>query len=532
MAEDVVFDTILSLPEATREYEQFVLDFSNPEHHQHLGTGWNLPQPGVIPFSKFLWSADSASFVHFPVRSLQPLELLINVRPFIFEGSPPITLTLEWNAIPIGKIKLSKDWDLYRLEIPVSSQQPGDNLLFIHQSQIFSPGDISKNSTDTRILGSAYAFMILRTRREPLPPGNQTISQVLGEKDLIFQGAAHQVICDEFPASFTYRVQLPSKPVLSFGAGIYPDSVVNTGPDARFSIRIKNANNSDWKELFRARLRPPRRMLEMGWRKYRRNLADYANQTVDVRFDTVQDPATSPGINLGSWLSPVILNKHVPMNLVFFPGSGSSWPPREMAAGSNLAALYAQSSELMMPDSSIFPTHPTTETESPVSEDIPIDPSIIDTFRREGWATGYFFCGRNPAIMEDTIADKFDALVGYSELNRETGDELVTESMNWAARLENRNFFLILDWNSAQYTNHMQDDLVTGVLSWLYSAQLERDTLIVTYNSEPNQPFWYSLPQNGMIAPPKQPVGNWNDFMMFLYNRLAIKPASLEQSDQ
>ncbi len=530
-AESTVFDAILALPDAERDFQQVVIDFSNPSHYKYLGTGWNLPQPGIIPYSRFLWSSDIAAFVQFPVNRIEPLELLISVRPFVFEGSPPVTLSLEWNSKPIGRIELTKDWDLYRLELPESVLKTGDNVLFIHQSQVFRPSDVTQ-TTDTRVLGASYAYIIMRPLRPPLSPENRTISQVLGEIDLTFQGAPQQVICDEFPASFVYRVDLPSRPILDFGAGILPDSISDTAPATRFAVRVRPAGTSDWTDVFQARMHPPRRMLEMGWKKYRRNLESFANQTVDLQFETTQDPPGSPGANLGSWLTPVIINEHLPVNIVMITGSGSEWPPRTVVAGSDLEKLYSASEEFVLRSTVQTDIEATATTESGMMERIPFDLDLVRLLQDEGWAAGYFVSGRNIAILEDMLGRELDALVGYSETNPERGGELVDDSMNWAARLEERHFVMVFDWNGAQYEKSLQEDLASRVLNRLFAAQMELSTLFIVYNTESGQPMWFALPENGILSPPSKPVGTWDDFSEYLLKELGLDPTLRDRESQ
>ncbi|GEM_PF-4212580 len=530
-AESTVFDAILELPDAQREFQQVIIDFSNPRHYSHLGAGWNLPQPGIIPYSRFLWSSDIAAFIHFDVKQIEALELLMSVRPFVFEGSPSVTLSLEWNSKPIGRIELTKDWDLYRLEVPESVLGLGENTLFIHQSQVFRPSDVT-NTTDMRVLGASYAYCVLRPARPPLPPQNRTISQVLGEIDLTFQGASQQVICDEFPAAFTYQVHLPSRPLLDFGAGILPDSISDTAPPTRFAVRVRLVGSTDWNDVFQARMHPPRRMLEMGWKKYRRNLASFANKTVDLQFETTQDPPVSPGTNLGSWLTPVIINKYLPVNIVMLPGSGSDWPPRTVVAGSDLEKLYSASEEFILNTPVQTGVGSATETEPGISERIPFDLDLVRLLQSEGWAAGYFTSGRNIAIIEDTLGRELDALVGFPETNSERGIELVDDSMNWAARLEEQHFVMIFDWNSAQYEKNLQEDLASRVLSRLFAAQVEMNTLFIVYNTESGQPMWVALPKNGILSPPSKPIGTWDDFSEYLLEELGLDPALRREKPQ
>ncbi len=507
MVEDPVYDFILNLPDAKREFQQVIVDLSDPTHHVLMGDGWNLPAEGATPLTKFLWTASEVAYVEFPVETPEEFELLICVRPIIFEGSPEITLDLQFNTHYLGEITLAPDWRVYRLVIPADTIVAGPNILLINQDQVFQPINIWEGSTDRRRLGSTFSYFVLRSLRDPIPPGMYTLSQVIGESDFYFKGTQKHVIHDRPGSQFTFTLDLPSRPVLSFGAGILPDSITLEGPPAILEVSVRESGQKDMELLWRRTLQPPRRVLEMGWDTVRRDLSRYGSKKVEIIFRTDSEAGeyTEPG-NDGSWQEPVILNRHIPCNVILIPGTGPDWPPKSPETDTAASYLQSISTEVLNFDG--FPTGSAGE------DTIPLDMDLIRLLKHEGLQTGYFYTGRNQAIIEDRYSGDFDAVIGSNSTSRPEAAFVEKELIEWFRRLGGSNFILVLENARAEFEPGLQITLFQHFLQQILPYGFEHNSIFVVFNRETGHPVLVHIPEKFQVE--SLEISNWDDLIQVI----------------
>lgn len=486
VTEDTVFDCILELPDVARGFDQFVVDLSNSEDLKYLQSGWHVPGTEGIPMTRFVWTAETEATVMLNAETVEEKELLLAVRPYHFEGAAPATLELAFNDESIGRIRLKDEWRTYRLLIPERLVEPGENTLFIRQSRLYRPSDVMVYSEDHRMLGASFAYFVFRQKQSPRPPDMYTLSQALGARNFIWGGKQRHVLYSPAPATFSWSIDLPSRPVLSFGAGYMPEGYTIDGADARFEVTVSAEGDTD--TLFYAEMPPPRRLLEMGWDEYRRDLSAYARQTVTLTFQTPLSHPDDGTPNDGSWLEPMILNRHVARNLIFLPVQGP-YPPTAPEPGSAMEKLRLRAS---VTDASFAPL-PTG------SRALNVPAALIETLRREGWPIGYFYTGRSPFSVEDAFGRQFEAVVGRDTTTDETTEEIVQEAFDWIQRLENRNFVLILDTLGAHKNPGLQEKCLETMAQWLLDHLFLQDSLILIYNIDGGSPCWAVGPESNPV---------------------------------
>ncbi|MBN1295737.1 hypothetical protein JXA80_03090 [bacterium] len=508
--EDTVYDLILALPDGEREFDQCVVDLADAADHRYLVDGWHRPAYGEIPVTQFVWSAAEKASVLLDARTVEEKELLIAVRPYHFEGAPPNTLTVVFNDQEIGRITMKDEWRTYRLVIPEGLVRSGENRVMISQPRLFRPSDVMEFSADDRLLGASYAYFVFRQKRSPQPPQMYTLPQVLGARNFIWGGTQRHVIFDEAPASFSWTVTLPSHPILTFGAGYMPEGYMIDGADAEFCITIQGEDDA-MRVLFRDRIPPPRRQLEMGWDEYRKDLSEYRGQTVRLTFETRSDFDKSKTPNSGSWLEPMIRNRHAACNFIFLPGSGS-FPPVNPLAGSSFERL-AMTASLR---SSQF------GAAASVDDDLPLPVSLMDELAAEGWPVGYFYTGRNPVSVEDRFGRRFDAVFGRQETTVEALEEVQSEVFEWIKRLEGRSFALIFDAVASGDDGKAPADGLEAMVGWLMDHRFNEDSLIIPYNVTGDGGVWISVPKGYPDVPER--LSNWSEMVSWIRTAIIGAP--------
>ncbi len=524
MVETTVYDFILELPKADRGFDQTVIDMANIEDYRFLGQGWHFPENGVA--SSIIWVGAETADIHFSCDRPVDSEILLNVRPIVFEGSPTMRLTLELNTHPIGEITLSSEWQVYRVTVGAALLNPGDNQFKIHHSHLFRPIDVWEYSTDERQLAASYRFLVIRPEKEPLPPGNYTLQQVLGAKDFYFKGLLCHIIHDQPSAAFSYHVTLPSRPVLSFHSGILPETVNETGENAEFTISVRTKGSTTPNKIWIASVRPPKRNLEMGWMEHRRDLKKYANQEVDIIFETSSNDPDAVS-NQGSWLEPRILNRHRPVNIVLLPGSGPNWPPTVNPDGISPLSVLAQKAKIIRNFQSVWSDdHSAPAGESTVSssmnERCVLPMEWIRRCRSEGWQAGYFFTGRNQAALEAAYHSEFDALAGSSESTDEDVARIESECMDWIKRLQNDNFILGFDPFIPDDTSDKAGIFLERFVGKLLDHQFDRDSIFIVYNAESGHDLWFFEPKRAHADEGIESKTDWKKLSDRLYQFLEI----------
>ncbi len=513
--ESSVTDFILDLPKAERGFELHVVDLSNPDDYGYLSDGWQMPEPGKTPYIEFLWSCAKTSLVRFPVSKVQDYELLLCVRPLVFQGSKEMELTLLWNGHLIGGISLDTEWQTYRLKIASKWVVHGDNTLSIQHSRLHAPSEVWKNSRDDRKLGASYTYFVLRPPQEILPPGNYTLPQVLGAKDFHFEGTQRHVIHDHPPSKFTFQLALPSRPELRFGAGILPETIDIDGGDAEMRIQVQSMDSGKSAEVFHAVLAPPRRGLEMGWTKYRRNLEAFALQTVKITFETKSGAGARPGTNEACWLDPQIFNRHVQYNLVLIPGCDPEWFTDCEDPDSPFYKWRSMSARInrleTVPEESV-----------PGGVRYPFSLNLFRKLRFEGWFTGYFFTGRDELFLEDGLSAYFDAIMGNTESAPADCETMRADCFKWIERVGGKNFACIADYAGPgkEQKKKVVENFLQTALYWLF----EKDTVIIFYASQRSRPAWVHFPANASAG---KDLGNlsWDDLMILVLNRMDFADA-------
>ncbi len=478
MTQDPVYDFILKLPEAARNYDVFVLDMSNPEHFKYLQSGWHIPDTKDMSTTRFIWSSDLESTVLFNVKEIVEKEIILTVQPYRFEGAPPIILTLEIDGESIGKIHLKEEWRTYRLLIPPEKIHKGSNSLSIRQNQIFKPAEVMVHSEDHRLLGSCYSYIVFRDAQPAKSPGLYTIQQTLGAQNFIWSGRPRHVISDHSPSSFSWPIKLPSKPLLVFAPGFLPEEYDLKGTDVFFNIELKDEFGKDH-TLFQTKMPPPQRQLEMGWKEYSRDLKPFSGQNVIITLRTSSDSQSDKVVNDGSWLEPMIMNRHVDFNLIFLP-LAEYFDPETIPVGSALEKYLLKAHQTK-------PMAPQTQIKDAVAG-VPVN--YISELVQEGFLAGYFYTGHNPFEIDLITRQDFDYARGFETFDSETYSTIMTDTKSWIKALEKQRFFLCFDpqgWTSnskASETERMH------FIDWLMEYHFEVDSLIVIYNTKDTSPVW------------------------------------------
>jgi len=479
--EDIVYDMILRLPEAQREYDLSVVDLSNPDDFQYLGKGWHVPGIENVPVTRFVWSAEKDAVVNFNTKTVEEKELILTVRPYIFEGVPPGILDLTFNDEKLGKIRLKDNWRTYRLTVPANLISPdGKNQLVITQALLFKPDDVMFFSGDNRDLGSSYSYFVLRTKTNPLPPDLYTLPQILGADHFIWGGKQRYVIYDKVSSSFTWTVDLPSNPILSFGAGFMPEDYYTDGSNAEFFIYLEDTSGKSH-TLFHADMPPPKRLLEMGWDDYSRNISEFANQKVKITLKTPSADCENLKPNVGSWLEPVILNRHTACNIILLPGVGE-YPPENPVAGAAHEKLAFSTGKTRAISTDTMDT----------DHGLPV--KLIELLKSEGWPIGYFYTGLDIGEVENLYGRKFDSVAGEAETTLESGNRLIEQSIDWIKRLEGRNYVLV--FNPFNADSATQIELLDTLTEWLFEHRYETDSLVLLYNHRKDARIWLLNPSD------------------------------------
>jgi hypothetical protein len=508
MTQDTVYDCIVQLPDATRNYDLCVLDMSNPEHYRLLGDGWHIPDVDDMHATRFIWSSDTQSTVLLDVNEIREKEIILTLQPYRFEGAPPIVLSLEINGESIGKIHLQNEWRTYRLIVPAEKILKGINTLSIHQNRIFSPAEVMVFSRDTRTLGSCYSYIVFRDAQDPRPPGLYTIQQTLGARNFTWGGQPRHVISDRSPSSFTWPIDLPSRPVLSFGTGFLPDEYDSNGADVEFQITLTDETGKDHR-LFQVDMPPPQRLLEMGWKEYSRDLKAFSGQSVMITLRTSSKPGPDKPANDGSWLDPAIMNMHVDYNLIFLPLAGS-FHPTEVPAGSGLEKFVSKAlktGNMRVPDHS-----------EPSIAGIPID--FVSLLTSEGFRAAYFYTGRNPFVIDRMTGEVFDHVSGYESNTFETYETILTDCKEWIKAMNQRRFFLCFDpTGRTEDSGFSRHDLML-IMDWLMEFRFEMDSLIVLYNPDEKNPVWLIDPSDNLEKISE--IENWNALLAYIKTHFLI----------
>lgn len=480
---DPVFDFIMKLPEASREHDLFVIDMSNPEHFKYLGDGWHVPDNRDIPVTRFVWSSALESFAFVESQVQENKELILTIRPYLFEGSPPVTVSVLFNHDEIGQIRLKDEWRTYRLKIPAALVLKGRNELILKQAQVFQPSQVMLNSDDQRFLGSSYSYIVLRQERDPKQPALYTVQQTLGAENMTWGGRQRHLIFSQAPSRFSWDLLLPSKPILRFGAGFVPERFDVTGPDAQFRILLKEQTGQEH-VLFNTRIRPPERVLEMGWREFNRNLDKFAGQRVEISFLTESESDEKGISNSGSWLEPLILNRHSDVNIIFLP-IAAFFNPDEIPAGSGLDKLLFNAR--LTP-----PIEPLSDPAAGFSG-IPLD--LVNSLSSEGWPIGFFGTGQDiSGLMMKRLERPLDAFFPYDFNASEAYEMSLSDCQDWLKALDSRRFVLIFDPAGQDPASAADREKAIGIADFLLEHWFDRDSLILVYNASEESPVWVLNP--------------------------------------
>ncbi|MCD4654556.1 hypothetical protein K8T06_11565, partial [bacterium] len=362
--------------------------------------------------------------------------------------------------------------------------------------RLYRPSEVMIFSDDDRMLGSSYSYFVLRTHTTALPPDMYTLPQILGAKNFILGGIQRHVIYNEAPASFTWTIDLPSRPVLSFGAGYLPEGYDPDGADAIFSILLKDSNGKSH-TLFDAEMPPPKRLLEMGWAEYSRDISKFANQKIKLTLKTIGTDPEDGMQNSGSWLEPMILNRHISYNIIFLPGKGT-YPPEDSIPG-------AAHEKIAFLTNKTWPLEITkTDNGLPVS--------VIDMLKLEGWPVGYFYTGLDVAETEKRYGRQYDAVVGNPVTTHESYQEIFGYCIDWIQRLEGRNFVLV--FNPVYSDDDESLEMLDIVSDWLLSHRFDTDSLMVLYNYEEDSRVWLLNPSDP--GQKQLEISTWSDMTDYI----------------
>ncbi|MBN1879511.1 hypothetical protein JW823_05315 [bacterium] len=483
MAVDTVHDFILNLPQAKTGSDVFVIDLSNPDHYHFLTSGWHIPDGVIVPFSRFLWTSDLVSSIDLYAAKLEDKELIITIRPYLFEGAPPTTIIVDINDTEIGRIQLKDEWRTYRLLVPEKQIQLGRNVMTLRQGQVFKPSDVMLHSMDQRSLGASYSYVVFRSEQPPRPPDLYTLQQTLGAKNFIWGGKQRHVLFSPAPSRFSWKLCLPSRPVLSFGAGLLPENFDPNGAAARFEIDLTDEAGKEH-VLFKTTIKPPRRVLEMGWRQFSRTLDDYAGQTVTISFLTDSNEDESGVINSGSWLEPTILNRHSDHNVIFLL-IGAYFNSETPPLGTGLEKLLF----------SAVQSAPLDPIELKVETFAGLPVEFLTLLRSEGWPIGYFGTGQSAINHQyKPFARSLDAIFTYGSDTEESYELIKTDCQDWIRALENRRFILMFDPRGLDSDSEIDRATAISFVDWLLENRFDQDSVIVVYNSDEMKPVWVSSP--------------------------------------
>lgn len=508
MTQDTVYDCIVRLPEAGRNHDLFVLNMSNPDHYRCLGDGWHIPKLEDVSATRFIWSSDTRSIVFLEAHEIQEKEIILTLQPYRFEGAPPIILSLEINGESIGKIHLQNEWRTYRLLVSKEKILKGTNRLSIHQNRVFIPAEVMVFSEDTRSLGACYSYIIFRDAQDPRPPGLYTIQQTLGARNFMWGGRPRHVIFDRSPSRFTWPIDLPSRPMLSFGTGFLPEEYDSKGADVGFQITLTDETGKDHL-LFQSVMPPPQRLLEMGWKEYSRDLKSFSGQSVMITLSTSSTSSLNKHANNGSWLEPAIVNRHVDYNLIFLPVAGY-FHSSDIPAGSGLEKFI---SKAMQTENMKIPGHSKTSIAG-----VPVD--FVSLLTSEGFRAGYFYTGHDPFEIDRIAGAAFGYVSGYDTHTTETYESILTECKDWIKTLNQSRFFLCFDpagWT--EESGFSRRDLMLFV-EWLMEFRFEMDSLIILYNPDEIAPVWLIAPDTKLKKIIE--IENWNAMLAFIKTRFLL----------
>lgn len=125
-----------------------------------FGAGWHGPEISTEGVD-FRWTSAREGEVLIPLTKLGAIAVRLRASPFIYPGSPAVTIGLKVNSQSVVGRPMKSGWDTYEWTVPAEAWHEGFNRLAVTTSHLASPAAVGMSS-DSRSLGIAVSDLSLR----------------------------------------------------------------------------------------------------------------------------------------------------------------------------------------------------------------------------------------------------------------------------------------------------------------------------------------------------------------------------------
>ncbi len=135
-----------------------VLDFGKKEHDKFLVEGFSPPQTQEDRIT-LVWSNEERSRALVPLNNYGKDYLFtFRVAPFLYPNSPPQTLKITLNRRFLAELKLSPDWNEYKVRAPKGRIKYDINELIFEYGYAISPRELGIGNSKHKI-GVAFDYL-------------------------------------------------------------------------------------------------------------------------------------------------------------------------------------------------------------------------------------------------------------------------------------------------------------------------------------------------------------------------------------
>ena len=163
---DTLFDFAANVRSARVLRETRRIDPGSAAEAGLLIAGWGRPEVDPRSGKTYVWAISTVAALEVTVLQPSATTFRFTCRPFVFDGSPPQTVDVAANGVPIGTVTLASRTRTYSLAIPADRVRPGRNRLELRFAHAVSPANRDPSSDDWRTLAAAFEEL----RLEPAGP--------------------------------------------------------------------------------------------------------------------------------------------------------------------------------------------------------------------------------------------------------------------------------------------------------------------------------------------------------------------------
>jgi hypothetical protein len=136
--------------------ERYIIDFGSAHREFSLLVGWWSNEQWGPGGPTMQWTSDRESSLILSLREPVDRVLEVRMRPLVYPGSPPQTVSLDVNGTLRAKLVLEPEWAVYRVTLPATSFRSGRNTLTFRYGYALAPASVIPGSSDERTLAVAF----------------------------------------------------------------------------------------------------------------------------------------------------------------------------------------------------------------------------------------------------------------------------------------------------------------------------------------------------------------------------------------